>query len=453
MKSALFIAYIFPPLGGAGVQRSQKFVRFLPDFGFMPVVITGPGKTNSRWTPSDSSLAVRPEIQVLRASGQPSSAGLTRQRLNRLFACPTPFGRWWVNRATELSLSLINRIDVIFATMSPFESALAASNVSKISGRPWIADLRDPWALDETVIYMSAFHRKLEVSRMLRCLSTAAAIIMNTPEAAHALRRLMPSKFARKIFSITNGFDSDDFQSPVPPRKDAKFRIVHTGTLLTDTGMHMKNSCWHRLLNGARARSDISTRSPIFLFDAIRVWQERCPEASEDLEIIFAGVASDQERELGKRLGIRGEIRFTGYIPHSESLALVRTADLLFLPMHTPPEGRRSLTIPAKTFEYMASGRPILAAVPEGDAKDFLTSCGTALICSPSDVEGMVEVLNRVYSDWKKHKHTLELDISYISRFERRTLTQELAHIMDKVLASSALAGPVVQKLGTSISH
>ena len=39
-KRVLFIAYYFPPLGGSGVQRSLKFVKYLPKFNFEPIVVT-----------------------------------------------------------------------------------------------------------------------------------------------------------------------------------------------------------------------------------------------------------------------------------------------------------------------------------------------------------------------------------------------------------------------------
>src|SRR5205823_1977284 len=91
-------------------------------------------------------------------------------------------------------------------------------------------------------------------------------------------------------------------------------------------------------------------------------------------------------------------IRFSGYVSHHESVELIRTADLLFLPMHNLPAGKRSRIVPGKTYEYMATGRPILAAVPEGDARDYLEKSGTAFICKPDDVDHMVRHLDHVYS-------------------------------------------------------
>jgi glycosyltransferase involved in cell wall biosynthesis len=434
----IFLAYIFPPLGGGGVQRSQKFVELLPQFGWLPTVITGPGLTDSRWTPRDSTLHVPPEICVVRVSGQPDSkVGSFRRRFERCLALPSGFGRWWTRSASRVASSLMADVEVIFATMSPFESAAVASEVSRTSGKPWVADLRDPWALDETVVYLSRLHRNLEITRMVRVLSTASAIIMNTPEAARALTTLLPENRRKSVVTITNGFDREDFSAEVPARTDRKFRIVHSGTWLTDTGLQVNRKPWHRLFGGAQQGADILTRSPVFLLQAIQQWQARDPESGEHLELVFAGVSSATERDIVHNFGVHAEISFPGYIPHSESVALVRTADLLFLPMHTPSPGRCSLTVPAKTYEYMASERPILAAVPDGDAKDYLKQCGTAFVCGPADVAQMAVILDRIYSDWKAKKAVVKPNQAFLAQFERRFLTQRLADVLEQVLLTS----------------
>lgn len=438
MKKVLFIAYYFPPVGGAGVQRSQKFVQYLPSYGFLPIVITGPGLTDSRWTPPDPTLIVPPEVRVLRVPGQlPPADSKIRKRFEKLLTLRSAFSRWWIQSATRLSLSVVQEVDVIYATMSPFESASVGAEVSRISGKPWIADLRDPWALDETIVHLSALHRRIEQTRMRRILRTASSIIVNTPEAAKALRRSFPEFNQRTVLAITNGYDPEDFSCSVPRRTDKKFRIVHAGTLLTDTGIGANRSRWHRLLGGLQSSVDISGRSPLFLLQALKRWQTRQPESARDLELVFAGVASEAERSLAASFRISGSIQFTGYIPHHASLALVRTADLLFLPMHNMPEGRASLTAPAKTYEYMASGRPILAAVPDGDAREFLKQSGNALLCRPRDIEGMIEILDRVYTAWKQGSSPIRFNHDYVSRFDRRNQVRALANCFRRVVGES----------------
>src|SRR5260370_28469671 len=147
----LFIAYYFPPLGGAGVQRAQKFVQYLPSEGFLPVVITGPASREDRWTPQDKTLihSIPLEVPVHRVAGPiPSVKGKLRSRLETLLTLPSSFSKWWIQSATEVGYSAADGEALILATMSPFESGEVARRLSRRLGIPWVADLRDPCALD-----------------------------------------------------------------------------------------------------------------------------------------------------------------------------------------------------------------------------------------------------------------------------------------------------------------
>src|SRR5436305_16100 len=166
MVPVLFIAYHFPPVGGAGVQRSHKFVRYLPNQGFLPIVVTGPGPAGDRWSPGEIGSAIEfgSEVQVLRAAGPiPPTNGRWTGKLNRWLARSDGFSKWWIRAAGEASDRSINGAKLIFATMSPFSTAEVACRVARRHGIPWVADLRDPWALDEMQIYPSGLHRRIEL--------------------------------------------------------------------------------------------------------------------------------------------------------------------------------------------------------------------------------------------------------------------------------------------------
>src|SRR5436190_3969705 len=126
--------------------------------------------------------------------------------------------------------------------MSPYESGGAAMRSSQGSGKPWIADLGDPWALDEMMAFPSAWHRRRETRRMRQLLSSAAAIVMSTPEAVVRIRQAFPELSAKPIVSIPNGFDASDFEGPLPVREDGAFRIVHTGYLHTELGRRQRRT-------------------------------------------------------------------------------------------------------------------------------------------------------------------------------------------------------------------
>jgi glycosyltransferase involved in cell wall biosynthesis len=437
MIKTLFIAYYFPPVGGAGVQRALKFVQYLPHEGFLPAVITGPTSPDHRWTPQDRTLvsSIPGGVSVHRVSGRvPEPGGKIRGRLERGLGLSTLFSKWWIQSATKLAKDVVDGEAVIFATMSPFESGQVARKLSKQLGLPWVADLRDPWALDEMQVYPSFLHRRLEMARMERLLSTAALIVMNTPEAAAALKAAFPGLRQKLILTIPNGFDRDDFASPVMPRMDGKFRLVHSGYLHTANGVQLRKRKGYRLLAGAQAGVDILTRSHAVLLDALERWSSRHPDILDHLEIVFAGNTTEDDRSLVDKSGIKALVQFPGYLSHNESVKLVRTADLLFLPMHNLPSGRRSRIVPGKTYEYMASGRPILAAVPDGDARDFLSDCGTAFICRPDDATRMIEILEEVYTAWKNKDALKRSNEEFVYRFERRNLTRALAAGFESLL-------------------
>jgi hypothetical protein len=91
----------------------------------------------------------------------------------------------------------------------------------------------------------------------------------------------------------------------------------------------------------------------------------------------------------------------------------------------------------------MAAGRPILAAVPDGDAKDFLSRCGTAFICRPDDASAMVRILDQVYTAWKSGGPALASDREFVDNFERRRSTRRLAQAFGSLLAGRRPAASV----------
>ena len=407
------------------------------------MVLTGPTSPENRWTPQDVTLSrsIPVGVPVHRVEEKlPAGNGRLRPRLERWLGLPSRFSRWWIRSATELGIRSANGEALIYATMSPFESGEVARRLSRHLGIPWVADLRDPWALDEMQVYPSWLHRRFDMRTMERLLSTAGLIVMNTPEAAAALKAAFPRLRSKQILTIPNGFDRADFADPVPPRQDGKFRIVHSGYLHTDNGAQLRRRGFSRLLAGAQSGVDILTRSHTVLLEAVERWCARSPEIAESLEIVLAGVTSQADRDVVSNSRIASLVQFRGYLAHQQSVELVRTADLLFLPMHNLPEGRRSRIVPGKTYEYMAAGRPILAAVPEGDARDFLDRCNSAFICKPDDVAGMVRILGQVHSAWKRKEPGPHCNDAFVNQFERRNLTRALAKAFDSILSPQTVS-------------
>ena len=429
MKRVLLLAHHFPPVGGAGVQRVTKFTRYLPEFGYEPIVLTGGGAAGGRWTPTDQTLLrdVPAETEVRRVAGnEPGVATRWRARSERWLRIETGWDRWWVDGLVRAA-SEVGAVDLVFASMSPFSATRAAATIAVERGIPWIADLRDPWALDEMMVYPSRLHRRLAEREMERSLAGADAIVMNTLEAGQLLARRFPSLSRVPVRVIPNGFDTADFAGEPPARDHDRFRIVHTGYLHTELGRrHDRHRRLRALLGGDVPGVDILTRSHVYLLRAIEELRARESAVAEVIELHLAGVIGSADRVQSD------VVREHGYLPHHDSISLLRSADLLFLPMQNVA-GRASI-VPGKTYEYLAAQRPILAAVPAGDARDILDSYDQTFLSRPDDARAMSEILELLVRRWRSHGPAVDTTRD-IRRFERRELTSELASLFDLVLA------------------
>lgn len=424
MKRVLLLAYYFPPIGGAGVQRAVKFARYLPDFGFEPIVVTGPGQTGSRWTPLDASLADEiGSVRVVRIAGpEPGQSRGAAARLERWGRRTSPWAAWWSSAAEAAIREHGRGVDAVVATMSPFAGAEAATRAGKALGVPVVLDLRDPWALDEMTVYPTRAHRALEERSMQRALAGADAVVMNTVEAAETLVRRFPRFRRYRIRVIPNGYDAADFAGDGLQRGDGAFRIVHAGYLHTELGAAGPvRRALRRTLGGDVAGVDVLTRSHVHLLQAL----ER--SGVTGVEVHLAGVV-----DAADQIETTVPIVEHGYLEHGESIALMRSADLLFLPMQNLPPGRRATIVPGKTYEYLASGRPILAAVPDGDARDLLAGSPEVYVTRPDDVPAMSEMLVQLTERHTRSGRTPDTARS-IARYERASLTAGLASLLDEL--------------------
>ncbi|MCK1542459.1 glycosyltransferase [Bradyrhizobium sp. 160] len=442
-KTVLVLAYHFPPIGGAGVQRTVKFVKYLPEFGFRPVVVTTGDASTAPSSPRDPSLhrEIPAGTPVYRTQNTPAAPfghriASIEDRLLGLVGRSGRNSRAWIEACTNVGLQagLENPPDLVYASLSPFESCPAAAFIAQAFGVPWVADLRDPWALDEMMVYSSRWHRAAEIRRMRRELSTARLIIMNTPEATRALKQAMP-EFSKRAVTITNGFDADDFARPPSPKLQGQFRIVHTGHLHSELGArHRRNRLVRRLLGGHRLPVDVETRSHIYLLAALARWRSETPDMSRHVRLVLAGPMTPSDRLIVERSGVSDLVEMPGYVDHQRSIDFIRSAEILFLPMHNLPVEEKARLVPGKTYEYLAAGPPILAAVPDGDASDLVKQSRNGDVCRPDDVDGMLASLRARYESWLVGKQQLPTNPDFCSRFERRELTRALAANFECIL-------------------
>lgn len=445
LKKIVFLAYHLPPIGGAAVQRNVRLMRYLAEAGFEPVVVTGRGSSRTRWTPADETLEsdIPPETAVYRLQGEERVVppGRWRGRGERWLGLEKNWTRWWTRSVIDLADQLRSHdVSLVYAPLVPFESLEAAQHLSRLLRKPLVIDLHDPWALDEMIVYPSAIHRRAARRSMSRALRTADGVIANTPEAHRRLVSAFPFLASKPVAVVPNGFDQRDFRGPPSPGDEHLFRIAHTGYLHTQLGRRQRRlRPLDSLLRGTIAGADVVTRSHIFVVRAIDELLMREP-ALGPVELCLAGVTTADDHEAASAFE---HVRFLGYLPHARSVDLIRSADLLFLPMHNVSPGYRAGIMPGKTFEYLAAGRPILAAVPEGDVKDLLAAAGNAYLCAPDDTGAMAEAIADGIRRKRAGQELPPPPDELIAPFEWRALAGRLATLFERVLASVTGDGPL----------
>ena len=154
MRKLLFHSYHFPPIGGSGAQRPLKMSRHLTALGYEPMVLTRGGeKRADRWAPVDATLEVEIPggIDVWRVpvTDEPKPTARFRPIAERWLGIRDRWTAWWIDASVDLGLEAGADADLIYVWMQPYASAEAGARLSRALDKPWVADLQDPWALDE----------------------------------------------------------------------------------------------------------------------------------------------------------------------------------------------------------------------------------------------------------------------------------------------------------------
>jgi len=450
VRPLLYLSYLFPPRGGAGVQRSLKFAKYLPQFGWRPLVVASGTEADDRVTtvadptllkdlPADAVV----RYTTLTAAEQRRFRRAQRPLAKRL-AVTDPMG-WWVWPAVRSGMELVaeHKPEAILVTMSPFTSAEAGIHLKHLTRLPLVLDLRDPWAMDETRIYPTRWHAWRDWSAMARAMRAADLVVMNTPQARQAAEESFRFREGTRVISITNGFDPEDFgRQPMMPAGQQTLRIVHTGMFHSEWAQTWDDLYagrgWINKLKYPRRPINLWTRTARYLLEAMSRLLQSGAMKPHQLELVLVGEQSPADRAMVQASPAATCVRMVGYQRHEQSVAWLQSADVLFLPNHTPLDGGPALVVPGKTYEYLGSGRPILLMGPPGDARDFVLQAGAGVAVAADDAAGAAEFLQRAYDAKQCGQNVCAPDRSVIQRFERRELAQQLAQELNLLVESSS---------------
>ncbi|KAF0096309.1 MAG: hypothetical protein E1N59_276 [Puniceicoccaceae bacterium 5H] len=438
MQNLLLISYYFPPRGGSGVQRPSKFARYLPGHGYHPIVLTcdDGSITNTR----DSSLLQElPDADIQRVPGR---EGLVKKMsqlhlgpLTTLTLRPDAQILWKKAAVREaLKLAKKQRIDAIFSTVQPFASALVGLELKKRLGVPWILDYRDPWTNSTSLIWPSKWHYEQEREMERRCLAQADRALVVTPGMRDSLAKAFP-EYAHKIRIIRNGFDPEDFKGIDTDQRvdDGTFRIAYAGRLYPMTGkknrLHKSSSFTFR-----HCELDYASHSARVLILAVKQLLTEHPGLRGKLKIDLAGNIPPDHQAFTDQQEVGDVVHIHGMLSHRDAIRLVSRSDAVYLPMKREVDGRRSYNASGKIYEYLAQRKPILAAVPEGDAADLVRDAKAGWVVDPTDVQQLADKLYELVQRKQSGLLRVDSDEAVINQFTRQKQAEELATELDELL-------------------
>jgi glycosyltransferase involved in cell wall biosynthesis len=432
MKKALIISYYWPPSGGAGVQRWLKFVKYLRDFGWEPVIFC---PENPEYPETDLSLfsdipdgmeiirfpiwepyAVYKRLLGQKKEDKINAAFLSEKKKNKTlenisvwirgnFFIPDA-RKFWIRPSVKFLKTHLksNPVDVLISTGPPHSTHLIAKELSSYLNLPWLADFRDPWTNIDfyTQLKLTQWannkHHRLE----REVLQSADAVTVISNSMAEDFSRIVN----RSYTVITNGFDHAD-TCLSPPRPDSRFSIAHIGTL-------------------------VSSRNPETLWEALRELIKEHPQLSRDLEIKLVGKVDFNVTSSIEEYGLSRYVRKIDYMPHDQVAECQQQSQVLLLIINNTPNAKMILT--GKFFEYLAAKRPILCLGPEdGDAAKILLETKSGLIAGFGDVGKMKSHVLQLY---KRFTHgSLDVNSEDTDKYSRRSLTQQLALTLNGIIS------------------
>jgi glycosyltransferase involved in cell wall biosynthesis len=448
-RQVLFVAFFFPPLGGGGVQRSIKFVRYLPAHGWEPRVLAAEA---DYWMRDEALLAEVPPGTAVRrvpfrgrrliamgGRGGTRSRAATRllRGLSRLLLVPDAYIGWSRRAARVAEEELAQHpCDLVFTTSSPDSAHLLGRTVKRATGLPWVADFRDPWTGRLSYAPPTPLHHRWHLALERSCLREADAVVVTTPETRDDFLKRHAGLDPAKFRVIPNGFDEDDFTAAGAERAAGAhawipadgFPVLHAGQLNLDRPLAP-------FLAGLRLFHERGPRSATPAGESSAAGAAgRAQGAGRDATTYLLGPCYDSHREEVRAAGLADTVRFLPGRTHCDAVAAMLGSRVLLLLEQDSDRGR--LVLPGKAFEYLRAGRPILAVVPPGGAAArFVHDTGAGIAVDPSKPAGIADALGRLLGGEMEPRSTAESAAPY----ERRTLTAELARLFDAVLARQRL--------------
>jgi hypothetical protein len=424
LKKILIITYYWPPAGGPGVQRWLKFVKYLPDFGVQPIVYIPENPTypivdeNLVKEVSDKAIILKHKIFepyqlasfLSKNKTKKISSGIIPNQKKQSFLDKTflwirgnlfiPDARvFWVKPSVAFLEKYIkdNDIDTIITSGPPHSLHLIGLELKQKLDLKWFADFRDPWT---TIGYhkslrLSDFAAKKHKALEREVLNSADTIIVTSKTTKIEFQALT----SKPIAVITNGYDTEQVGKQT---LDTKFSLAHIGSFLSE-------------------------RNPKMLWESLVEILIEIPDFKSHLEIKLIGAVSQEVLETIDQFGLNPYLNNLGYVSHAEAIAHQKKSQVLLL-VEINSEDTKSI-IPGKLFEYMVSGRPIIAIGPNGsDFAEIIANTNTGVFFDYSEKRKLKSVILDYYNQFLQGK--LQSNAVGLQQYSRKSLTEKLVKLI-----------------------
>jgi len=433
MKKVLVITYYWPPSGGAGVQRWLKFVKYLNEFGWEPIIYTPenpevPAIDNSLIKDVPEGLLVlktkvwEPYSAYKRFVGRKKNdsikAGFLSEKKNLSFTEKIavyvrgnyfiPDARkYWIKPSIKYLLEYLkdNPVDVMVSTGPPHSMHMIALGIKEKLNIPWLADFRDPWTnidfYDKLMLSSSADkkHKRME-QQVLKTADQLVTVSWNWAKDFEDLG-------AGKTEVITNGFDPEDFENN-KENSSEKFEIIHIGSMNKD-------------------------RNPKILWEVLSELVKEDIAFADQLKIIFIGQTDYSVFEEIEKQNLPAFVEKIDYKPHDELMATAGFASVLLLPLNDTPNVNG--IIPGKLFEYLALNKPIFCIGPEdGDSAKIIKECNAGVVTGFDDKGKMKSEMLKLFEAFTLRKKITIENSTNRNKYSRQKLAGKMTGLLDELI-------------------
>ena len=424
LRNVLIISFLFNQQNIPGAIRLRGLVKYLPEFGWNPVILTV--KTSEITDKKITIFETDYEDTIIfwkKLIGIPINKTLkeyydipttTKKKTLidilisvwfEVFTYPHPTINW-SKSAIEKGVEIIkdDHFDAIISSSAPITSHIIAAELTKRERIPWIADFRDLWTQNHYNIH-SRVRNFFETRLELKTLSSADALITVSHPLSEKLKKLHTNK---KIFTITNGYDPEQINPGIPLTE--KFSITYTGFIYK-----------------GRQDTEPFFRTLKFLIDAKKI-------DPATIEVHFFGIREGWLMSEAKKYQLENIIRIHGKVSREESIQKQRESQVLLLLTWNDPNEKGVYT--SKIFDYLAARRPILALGLQGSVVSDLLNQTQAGVNVSLDTEIQDQIL-KLYLEYCENGFVKYSGIlSEIERYSHQEMAKNFAEVLEEICES-----------------